>query len=301
MKRVLLALALAGLGVGIAHAQPSDLTGGVFITHYPPGSVYTNTDWCAWYGQYAITNCDQQNPRIDATVRTVWYVLAAWLGDKNYCGVEFGFGNFDPAALWFAAYGVCPASALPIPYGDWPGPGAGVSLAATDTPWVGNYLPVYWFDVQAYYPALLQLTAHPGTGFGGFANCLTPPISYPAVCFGGMGLFMPGVPCCPTAPPQHACCVGDLCYLVFTADECAGMGGIDHPEWATCDNDPCIQPLPDVCCLGHDCFFVPEEECALMGGAWHPEFESCDVQPPPCDIYTPAETSSWGAIKAIYR
>lgn len=302
MKRVLLALALAGLGVGIAHAQVSDLSNGVFITHYPPGSVYTNSDQCAWYANYAITDCQQQNPRFDSVDRGIWYVLAAWSGDKNFCGAEFGFGDFDPAALWFAAFGPCPATALPIPFGVWPGPGAGVSLAATSDPWVGNLLPVYWFDVLAYYPALLQLGPNPGTGFGGFANCLTPPVSYPAICFGGMGLFVDGVRCCPPVPTEHVCCVGDVCYLVLTADECGAMGGVYHPEWDSCADNPCyVPPQPDVCCLVHICYFVTETECAAMGGAWHPEFESCDVQPNPCDIYTPVEPSSWGAIKSIYR
>jgi len=290
--------------VGIAHAQPSDLTNGVFITHYPPGSVYTNTDQCAWYGTYAIVDPAQQNPTIDSFDRTVWYVLAAWDGAKNFCGVEFGFGNFDPAALWIAAYGPCPASALPIPTGGWPGPNEGVSIAATTEPWNGNLLPVYWFDVAAYYPALLQLTTHPITGFGGFANCLTPPTSYPAACFGAMGIFMPGIPCSPPVPQAHVCCVGTVCYLVVTEAECVqGLGGMWHPEWDSCGPpNPCdiVPPEPDVCCLGHQCFFVSEEECTLMGGAWHPEFVDCG-DPNPCDIYTPVEPSSWGAIKSIYR
>ena len=43
-----------------------------------------------------------------------------------------------------------------------------------------------------------------------------------------------------------------------------------------------------------------EAQCADMGGIWHPEWGYCGP-PNPCDIYTPAEPSSWGAIKAIYR
>jgi len=300
MKRVLLALALAGLAVGVAHAQQDNLAEGVFITHYPPGSVYTNTDQCEWYGQYAIQGCDQQNPTIDTADRTVWYVLAAWYSDKQWCGVEFGLGNFDPNALWFAAFGPCPASALAIPSGAWPGPMTGISLAATSEVWAGNFVPVYWFDIAAYYPAIIPLMANPGTGFGGFANCLTPPISYSAVQFGGMGLYTPGIPACPPQPSLHVCCVGEECVLVFTEEECAALGGVFHADWTSCDDNPCyIPPVPAVCCVGHICYLVLEEECTIMEGHWHPEWLTCDDQP--CDMYTPAEPSSWGAIKAIYR
>lgn len=299
MKRVLLALALAGLAVGVAHAQPDVLTDGVFIAHYPPGSIYTNSDQCVWYGQYAITDCNAQNPRIDAD-HVVWYVLAAWASDKNFCGAEFGFGAYDGGISGFLSFNPCPASALPIPGAGWPGPNAGVSVAATTEPWVGNLLPVYYFDMYVYGAGVMPLGIHPGTGFGGFANCNTPPASFSAVAFGAMGLFMDGVVACPPEPSQVVCCVGDQCFLVYTPDECAGMGGVFHPEWTSCDGNPCfVPPVPAVCCVGHQCYLVLEDECATMGGAWHPEWPSCDGDP--CDIYTPAEPSSWGAIKAIYR
>lgn len=304
MKRVLLALALAGLGVGVAYAQPDILTDGVFIFHSPPGLVYTSdiTDYCPVYAQYAITRCDQENPQVMSGTGAVWYVLAAWNDAKHWCGTEFGLGAYDPGIVGIAAYGQCPTSALVIPYGTWPGPNTGISLAAAGTPWDGNFQPVYWFGAYAYYPGLVPLTAHPGTGFGGFADCLTPPTSYPAYAYGAMGLYQTGVPACPPVPTQHVCCVGELCYLVLTADECAAMGGVYHPEWDSCGPpNPCeVIPVPAVCCIGHECFLVLEDECAAMGGIWHPEFPDCGP-PNPCDIYTPAEPSSWGAIKAIYR
>jgi len=304
MKRVLLALALAGLAVSVAHAQPENLSDGVFIAHYPPGSVYTNSDQCTWYGQYAITDCAAQNPRIDAD-HVVWYVLTAWNSDKNFCGVEFGFGQYDGLIAGFLSHGVCPTTALIIPSGTWPGPGTGVSLAATTEQWNGNLLPVYWFDMYVYAAGVIPLGVNPGTGFGGFANCVTPPTSYGAVEFGAMGLFMDGTVACPPEPGQVVCCVGEECFLVFNANECAGLGGVFHPEWTSCGPpNPCEIILPpDVCCYGHECFFITEEECAIMGGIWHPEFDDCGGGgvPNPCDIYTPAEPSSWGAIKAIYR
>lgn len=304
MKRVLLALALVGLGAGVAVADPNDLSDGVFIAHYPPGIVYTidPTDWCATYGQFAITHCEQQNNIIDNPNGAVWYVLAAWTdADKVWCGVEFGMGNYDPYTLAFVGNGVCPTSALTIPYGPWPAPLTGMSLAATTQPWSGNFTPVFWFASYAYYPGQIPLAAHPGTGFGGFANCMSPPVGFPAICFGAMGLYAPGVYCCPPQPVPHVCCVGQDCYLVFEG-ECTQMGGVWHPEWDACvPENPCLIPQePDVCCIGHECLFIFEQDCYAMGGNWHPEYDDC-FDPNPCDMYTPVEPSSWGAIKAIYR
>jgi len=305
MKRVLLALALAGLWVGVAYAQPDILSDGVFIFHSPPGVIFTDTeDYCLNYGQYGITSCDQQNNSVMTQDPSVWYIIAAWRDAKHWCGVEFGFGAYANASnVIFLDHGACPASALTIPTSGWPGPNQGIALAAYDVDWNGNFQPVYFFGAYAYYalPSVIQLGANPATGFGGFANCLTPPASFGAVQFGALGILAQGVPACPPEPTQVVCCVDEVCHLVYTQEECDDMGGIFHPEWTSCGPpDPCyIPPIPDVCCVGTTCYFITEDECADMQGVWHPEYEDCGP-PNPCD-YTPAEPSSWGAIKAIYR
>ena len=57
MKRVLLAVALIGLGVGIAGADENDLTGGVFICHHDPDMVGTPPeDWCQHYIDSVVSN-----------------------------------------------------------------------------------------------------------------------------------------------------------------------------------------------------------------------------------------------------
>jgi len=61
----------------------------------------------------------------------------------------------------------------------------------------------------------------------------------------------------------------------------------------------CPTPL-GVCCVGHNCYLVQESECAAMQGYWHPEWTSCGP-PNPCDIYTPADKSTWGKVKDTYR
>jgi len=100
-----------------------------------------------------------------------------------------------------------------------------------------------------------------------------------------------------TCPTPHVCCVGETCYLVIEAD-CAAMGGVWHPEWASCGPlNPCA--LPHVCCVGEECFVVLGTECATMGGAFHPEWSSCGP-PNPCQS-TPAKPDTWGGVKSLYR
>jgi hypothetical protein len=70
-------------------------------------------------------------------------------------------------------------------------------------------------------------------------------------------------------------------------------------EWTLSYEITCPAPAR-VCCLGHLCQLVPESECAAMQGQWHPEWDSCGP-PNPCDVYTPAERSSWGELKVRYR
>jgi len=54
-----------------------------------------------------------------------------------------------------------------------------------------------------------------------------------------------------------------------------------------------------VCCVAQDCFVITEEECAGMQGVYHPEWDSCGP-PNPCET-TPAEPTSWGSVKSLFR
>lgn len=58
------------------------------------------------------------------------------------------------------------------------------------------------------------------------------------------------------------------------------------------------QPAPEgACCFGPDCVLLTEEDCLAGEGEWYGN-DSCD--PNPCPT-TPAESSSWGEIKNLYR
>jgi hypothetical protein len=342
MKRVLLALALLGLGAGMACADPDDLSNGVFIAHHPVNMVASvpPAGYCAEYlANHAITECDQQVNEINTYDPRIWFVLSQWGEAKTWCGTEFGFGQYEAYNFIMTAWGPCaPGGFLEIPTDGWPGPLEGTAIVTTDTPWSGNFEPVYYFEGYAYYylPGVIPLDVDPPTGFGGWGNCLTPPESFFADCFGGMGIMMGGYPCCAIIP-EAVCCVGTDCYIT-TQMGCADMGGEWHPEWDTCDPNPCLPPPEHVCCVGEDCYVVTEEECADMQGEWHPEWDDCGP-PNPCAFYavccvcqdcyittetecmdmggefhpewdtcdpnpcpaSPAESTSWGTIKAIYR
>jgi hypothetical protein len=327
----------------MASAQVEDLTGGVFIAHHDPDIVYSVPleGWCQHYlDGYQITSCDAQNPTLPWEER-IWFLLSAFPGgDKEWCGTEFGMGQFDPYCVVFTSWGPCaPGGTLEIPTAYWPGPGEGTSVVTTTMPWYGNWQPVYYFTSYAYYGyCQIPFDVDPPTDFAGWGNCLTPPESFDAACLPAMGVLMDGVECCPSEP-ERVCCVGYDCYIT-TETVCRDMGGDWHPEWDSCgppnpceppptgaccvgedcyvvtamdcdemggiylgDGTDCGPPNPcliyRVCCVGCDCYITTETECADMGGVWHPEWDSCE--PNPCDGQSPADGTSWGTIKAIYR
>ncbi len=263
MRRALVIVAWLAAATGLASANPHDLAGGALIAHNA-GLFNVRYHWpdCRTYFQHnPITNCDEQNTTME-TGQYAWFVIAAFAEDKQWCGVEFGFDDYDPMIMYFMECEPCyPSDGLEISSPDWPGPMEGTSFVTTDTPWSGNWLPVYWFHVYVYsgYGAgVVQLIPDPTVPdpLGGFGNCLTPPQMWDAA-LGGMGVNEPGVEVC----------------------------------WSS---------VGTVCCVGTDCMIVSgEEECASMGGALHPEWDNCGP-PNPCGV-TPAATMSWGRLKDLYR
>jgi hypothetical protein len=254
MKRVILALGFLCVTCG-SYGDPGNLEDGVFIAHHPPGIQYSHgQDWCQRYiEEFAISNCKQQHNRIDLDGNegqsSIWYVVAAWTEDKEWCGTEFGFGRYDPSIYGFVEWGsCCPEDDLEIPTEFWPGPGQGTAVVVTGTPWSGKFVAVYYFAGYAYSVGIIPLGADPATGFGGTGNCDTPPQSWGVSAFGGMGLFTDGIYVCPGqggggdfGPEGYdvaVCCLGEECRLT-TAEECAYIGGEFYPEWASCDADPC--------------------------------------------------------------
>ncbi len=155
--------------------------------------------WCREYwDHYRLEDCEDQVNRIDTTEPVIWFVLAAWAEEKEWCGTEFGLGEYDPAAFGITDHGPCwPEDGLEIPTSSWPGPGEGTAIVVAGAPWEGNFVPVYWFAGYAYEEGLIPLSADPATGFAGTSNCESPPQAWAADSLGGMGLFQDGVYACP--------------------------------------------------------------------------------------------------------
>ncbi len=354
MKRTSWTLLMLALVAGAAHADPSNLAGGVLLAHHVPELPYSTDpppgtgDWCAEYDLYAIGSISEVIAQIDVTAYApvVWYVIAAWPSeDKEWCGTEFGLADYDGYAFSFVeAFPCFPDEGLEIPTADWPGPLEGTAFVTTTAPWMGNWVPVYFFGgyAYAYYgPQVMAIDVDPPTGFCGFGNCLAPPTQYEVdpMLRGAMGintpghipqlpelgaccyeygecqvllewecdelggyLWLPGVPCDPNPcppPPLGACCFVGMCEVLLEED-CVLQGGQWLGGGTGCEPNPCEA----VCCTDpaqqyHVCIITLEDDCAAQGGYWHPEEGSCD--PNPCTIYTPADETSWGRIKGMYR
>ncbi len=263
MRRALVIAGLLGFFATLAGADPTDLTGGALITHNAGYWERYHQPTCATYYQYSpISSCEEQNNTMD-TGEYAWFVIAAFDEDKEWCGVQFGFGDYNPGMMVFYEWSPCaPGGFLELPSADWPGPLEGTAFVTIEnSPWSGNWIPVYWFHVYsyaAYGPGVVQLIPDPSAGvhFAGFANCLQVPETFDAF-LGGMGVGQPGTWVCPNME-DFVCCVGEGCVIVHSEAECLAMGGEYHPEW-------------------HDC-----------------------GPPDPCGT-TPATRASWGQIKSMYR
>ncbi len=295
-------LVMSGLAGG-ALADPNNLRGGVLIQHFDsrympsPGYEPPPGGWCATYALYPIQSLQEVNAQL-APGAVVWFVVAAWEEDKTCCGVEFGFGAYDPSLINLQAYGPCfPVNGLEIPTAGWPGPDEGTAFVTTGTPWSGNYMPVYSFSGYAYDyshgATVIPLSVDPPTGFCGFCNCTNPPqmaVVGPEQR-GDMGINMQGVvPVFPPPPAIAACCLGQPlgACVMLTEEECGLAAGTWLGEGTACEPvNPC--PQPGACCTAGYCHVVLEENCALLGGTFQGAGTICEPNPCPavCCYYAP--------------
>ncbi|MCK4302907.1 MAG: hypothetical protein KAY24_01560 [Candidatus Eisenbacteria sp.] len=293
MKKLLFCLALLGLAVGNSSADLANLENGVFIVHHEVQIEYSDDPpidgWCIAYAPFAISSAEEQVNRIDTNtfLGVVWYVLAAWNEDKEWCATQFGLGNYDARVFAFSDFGACfpGIEGLEIPTAGWPGPNDGTAFVVTGDPWTGNYVPVYYFTGYAYgyYGGeVLQLTSDPSSGFGGWANCLAVPTPYAATGFGGLGINIDGTYAEPPSGQPGVCCIAGECFLYELQVDCLQAGGVFYPEWNSCVPNPC--PAPEAaCCIGETCMVLNAEDCSLASGVWLEGSNSCS--PNPCELH----------------
>lgn len=300
MKRVLLALALLGL-VASANADPADLAGGVLITHTPAGHIFSpGGDYCLDYAQYGIASCEEQNTNMvsgGTTQHMFFYVVAAFAEDKVWCGTQFGIGDVTGSDnfFYFVAGGdanICLPNALSTTSGaGFPMENEGIAIVATDTPWAGNFLPIYWAECYSYYAGgdyEVPLGFYPGDPpLAIFGNCDVPSIIWDIDCLGVMGIgAVAGAACCPDIPVFGACCFEDGSCLDLTEYECLSTGGTEWHMDIPCDQFECPQPPEEgACCIeSGECFFIFMDACAAIGGEFLGEGITCEPDnpcPPP--------------------
>jgi hypothetical protein len=232
------------------------------------------------------------------------FASSGWPGPNEGTAITAGVawtGDFIPL-YWFEGYGY---GYTTIPTG--PNPDTGLAeFANTEVP--GVAYPIVFLGGMGINQAGIYVCAEAVENFvccyedGGCAL-------YPdeGACVQSGGTWRPdlGQSCDPNPcplPMYYACCFEDgSCELVMNAQTCVALGGVFYGEYDTCDPNPC--PQPTVCCFGPNmgqCILLLDENDCIENyenGTWYPEDHSCD--PSPCPV--PANDTSWGSIKAIYR
>ena len=281
MRRVLLVMAIVGLGFGTqmtpVSADVNDLSQGVMIAHAPPGFTYSpGLDYCGEYPlSFAISSCGEQNNRVDlplsAADPALWYVVSAFEEDKQWAGIQFGLGDYSANGFYFVEYGPCLVDNQTIPTDGWPGPNQGVAVVATTTNWTGNYVAIYYFIGYSYAAGtVVPLDVHPAylTAFHGTTVPPYPSTNYDVVCLGSMGVDTDGSPCCPDGGGETAaCCTGGVCTVV-SEDDCLAGGGTWYSAQTTCEGFEC--PITGACCWNQQsCTVRTFEDCDAISGVWH--------------------------------
>lgn len=158
-----------------------------------------------------------------------------------------------------------------------------------------------------------------GVGQPGVYCCPPPPQDPEACCFPdgsclnllaydcgvAGGETVPGALCeddpypCEIPDQPGACCNLDTgeCYFILE-DDCNLIGGDFLGEGITCVPDnPCPIPPEWACCVNiYECVILTAYECDQQNGDFF-DGQTCD--PDPCP--TPADDSTWGSIKALYK
>jgi FlgD Ig-like domain len=222
------------------------LAGGCIIAHDPGGIAYSyGSDWNdRYWTEFALEDCSELDTELSLSDEAqVWYVLFAFSHEATTCGVQFGFGDYDPECWAFVDWGTCPGSSpMVIPTDGWPGPNEGVAIVATDEQWTGAINPVAWFAGYAYAVGEIPISVEPSQDFAGFGNCQAPASVFAAASFGSMGLGQPGVACSPETF-EAVCCINTDCRIL-SIYECTMAGGFWFGDNESCDPEPCA--LADV-------------------------------------------------------
>lgn len=291
MRKVLLAIALLGLvGSAAATAPEDNLGNGALIAHCPVPNIYTpGGDYCALYEPIAIFDCADQNNILVTTGyydRNVFYLLAQW-GETKYLGAaQFGFADYPPN-FFFTNSGACipPDGQLTeFSSSGWPGPNEGTAITA-GVPWVGDFIPLYFFEGYGYGAFVIPTGVNPDTGLAEYANTEVPGVAYPIVYLGGMGVNMDGIYVCAVAVENFVCCYEDGgCALYPDEGSCVQSGGTWRPDLGqSCDPNPCPPPEYFACCFEDgSCELVLNRDiCTALGGVFYGEFQTCDPNPCP--------------------
>jgi hypothetical protein len=239
-----------------------------------------------------------------------WFlILAARDGGVATNTAVWGIGAFNEADYYVYANGPCSPTLVGtfVPSDTWPGPMSGVATSWSPNCLSGDLVPLHWMAITCYSGASGTIPLgnfYPGQN-AVVVSCDQPPEEDPFVDYGALGVCGdPGDQACPPIQPDGACCIDGQCFILTQA-ACEDAGGqfVGGP----CDPDPCVQT--GACCIdrsvppdgnNESCIVTTLDDCLVQHGIYQGDGSDCDPNPcPPDPVAT--KSSTWGAIKSIYR
>jgi hypothetical protein len=247
----------------------------------------------------APTDCSGvDNQQALQEIKTVWKVYAAFPAGTSprlkgvswglaIAAVGDGYVAIDPGGCGLPnADG--PGTDLAGTRGGWPSTDGGMIEQFFPTgPRTATVVELYYFSGYGYgglsrTPQSFGTVPHADAANRFFLDDATPHNADPIMGYGSLGFGQAGMTPCPTRDPNAVCCAPAGACIVTTVENCSAPD-VWHPEWLTCEANPCPPPTGACCYEGGFCEVTLETRCPEDSGTYRGDLTVCD--PNPCRVY----------------
>lgn len=292
-----LAWLLVGMWCWASAATAGPNAGGVLWVH-ASGLAYS-TDLPMPPESPAPADCagvDHQEDLND--IQRIWKVYAAFPSQNSPRLMGLGWGL--SISMVGGGYVAIDPTGCGLPQADGPGTdyetilngwpdtdGATIEQRFTTGPRTSSVIELYYFSGFGYggpgnAPQLFAAVPHLDASRRFCVDDAIPEHADPIMGYGSLGFGQAGSTPCPTDDPDAVCCAPLGTCTVSTQGNCMAPS-VWHPEWLTCEGNPCPPPTGACCFADGHCTATLEGQCPKEGGTYQGDLTLC--LPDPCNAY----------------